>query len=413
MRGALQTIAELNLAGRDVTDDGVLGYEAARRGFYTFRGLPTGASPDQLEQRINDERTKPPKSQGARTFARELRRTLTDMGWLDAQAQLTAAGEDLLDTEQLSIAEQALLVEGLLNIEATKKDGSQPHHPVVTMLRLLGRRPSAHRAGLELALEPVDDSEAEFTRIAALYDLPVKERQLAHAINSTQRANAVKIFPSLALYAGLVVEEGGDYSLSQDGWRIIGSSPAQAGTAIRRRRGRRTTVGKLVNAADAGRTRNRRPPRALSPEEQARAAARLSERDDAHQAMVRRISLLIGDDHGQLLEDDFSYDLLWIPMESNADAVLFEMKTITGETDAYAQARRAHAQLSYYDYFHVRPSLDQRGIRRVIVLDAKVPDALVDYLSYEAIAVLVSTVAGELEGLNPAGSALLDELLGL
>jgi hypothetical protein len=413
VRGTLQTINDLNAQGSDVTNDEVLGYAAARRGHYTFRGLPDSPTFDQLERRIVDELAKARGSQGAQTFARELRRTLFDMGWLDDQAQATAAGQALLDSEPVSVEEQALLVEGLLNIQATNKDGSEPNRPVLAMLRLLGRRPCFHRSGLELALEPFDDSDAEFARIAALYDLPLTERLEAHDITATQRANAVKIFPSLAVYAGLVVEEEGEYSLSQDGWRIIGETPAEAGQTIRRRSGRRTTVGRLVNAADAGRTRNRRPPRTLSPEEQARAAGRLAERDDAHQAIVRRVSQLIGDGHGQLLEDDFSYDLLWIPTGINADAVLFEMKTVTGATDAYAQARRGHGQLSYYDFFYVRPTLEGRGIRRVLVFDSHVPDALVGYLTYEEIAVLVSAPTGELEGVNSLGSSLLGELQGL
>jgi hypothetical protein len=411
VRGTLETFKLLNDQGADVASDTVVGYESARRRFYTFSGLTRAASAADIEARIVIERQKPRSSQGAETFGRELRRTLKDMGWLDNNAQLTPKGVELLLSQPVSVEEQALLVEALLQIQATNRDGSQPNHPVMTMLRLLARGSSLHRQGLELMLEPTDDGDAEFARIASLYDMTPSQRVVAHPISDAQRANAVKIFPTLAVYAGLIVEWAGLFSLSQDGWTILGQTPVQAAQSIRRHRGRRTTVGRVVKASEAGRVRPQVVPRTLSAEEQARAAARRDERTADHQTIVRRVSQLIGDGRGLLLEDNYSYDLLWIPSNDDADVVLFEMKTVITVTDAYIQARRAHAQLSFYDYFHVRPTVDTRGVKRVVAFDADIPDVLTDYLTHENVAVMVSTVGGEFRGLNDAGVALVSQLL--
>lgn len=412
VRSALQTIEQLNTQGLNSTDDGVLGYAAARSGAYTFRGLPESAPTSMLDARIVLEQQKANGSQGARTFARELRRTLRDMGWLDPNTQITSEGTALLISNPRTINEQALLVEGLMRIEASNTDGTDPNHPILALLRLLAHDPSLHRVGLELALEPTNDGPAELARIIGLYDLTPAQRIQALNITDTQRANAVKIFPSLAVYAGLVLEEDGLYSLSQDGWRVLGlPAPAQAGNAIRQHRGRRTTAGRLVNGATVGRRRNNRPPRTLSPEEQARAAARLAERTDSHQALVRRVYNLIGDGRGTVFEDEFSYDLVWIPDEPGAPVILFEMKSVTDETDAYARIRHAVGQLIYYEYFNVAPTVGGRHIRKIAAFDSRIPAPLVEYLTELKIGALVYEAGADADGLNLVAQAFLDFLL--
>jgi hypothetical protein len=409
IRGTLATVRDLNDGGANVIDDGVLGYELARRRCYTFRGL-TGpaATDDQIAARILAEQQKPDGSQGARTNAREMRRTLHNMGWLNGQAVLTNLGEDLLNSEPGSIAEQALLVAGLLEIQATDAHGSA-HHPVATMLRLLAISPSLHRHGLELALEPADDSDAEFQRVAALYRLSPGARLTALGITDYQRANAVKIFPTLAVMAGLVVEEGGYYSLSQDGLRVIGKPPTQARNQIAKHRGRRTTIGKVVKSDDVAAHTGGKPSAALTPAEQRRAAEKLRGRTDSHQALVKRVAAIIGDDRGTLFEDQFAYDLVWLPSDTTLPAYLFEMKTVMSDTSA--QARRAVGQLSYYEYFHVVPTITDGDVQRVAVFDASIPQELADYLAHEKIAVMTSEPGVELLGLNSLGVSLARLLL--
>ncbi len=396
IRGTLGVIADLNDQGMDASSSDVLGYACAKAGFYTFRYLDiTTASRKEVLDRIAEERQKAATDQGALTFARELRRTLRDMGWIGSSAQATGSGSQLLQSQPNSAEEQGLLVEGLLKIEATHKGDVSPHHPVRTMLRLLAEHESERRDGLELALEPEDDSDAEFERVKALYKMPRTERMAALGISKTKRANAVKVFPTLAVAAGLVVEDNGGYfSLSQEGWNIIGqaASPATAKNAIVKR-GRRTTVGKLVTSKTIARRRRTRPPRTLTPEEQARAAEKLKERTNSHQALVSRLAERIGDAQGEFFEDEFSYDMLWVPHDGKLPAVLFEMKTVTDQTDAHARVRHAVGQLSYYEYFHAAPRLDGREIMRCAVFDTKVPTELCEYMTHARVGAVVLPLA--------------------
>lgn len=417
IRETLEVIAELRDDGKDVTRDEVLGYACAQRGVYTFRGLDRAtATQRQLDARIVAEKAKPRSSQGVLTYARELRRTLRDLGWLDHNGDITAEGEALLKTARNSIDEQAILVEGLLNIQAYDSGQVHYHHPVVTMLKLLAIKPSLHREGLELALEPQDDSDAEFQRVRPLYALSRDKRMKQLGISDHQRANAVKIFPTLAAHAGLIVEDDdGYYSLSQDGWKVIGQvsntaplPPSQAKKAIRKRRGRRTTVGKLVTTKTVAARRSMRPPKTLSPDEQMRAAEKLRERTREHQALVKRVAEHIGDGNGELFEDDFSYDLLWVP--DSGPLMLFEMKTIVGSTDAYARVRHAVGQLSYYEYFYVGPTWEGREVESVAAFDLPIPTALAEYLEHEGIGAVLYGVGASPVALNPLGQKALDRL---
>ena len=412
IRATLAVIEDLNQNGHDPTLDEGLGYACAERGVYTFRSMGTNPTPPQVRARIALERLKPPASQGVRTFARELRRTLRDLGWIDSDAALTAEGQALLASASGSVDEQGLLVEGLMKIVVANKDGSDPHHPVPVLLKLLAAQPSHHREGLELAFEPRDDSDAEFQRVLKLYPLPRDKRIQAIGTTTSQRANAVKILPTLSVAAGLVVEDDdGFFSLSQDGWQLLGQPPTTTtGRAAKEaiaKRGRRTTVGKLVTSKTIAKRRNDKPPRTLTPEEQARAAEKLKERTDAHQALVARMAVHIGDGDGEFFEDEFSYDMLWVAYVVDIQAFLFEMKTITGTTDAHARVRAAVGQLSYYEYFHAAPRLKGRGIQRVVVVDADLPEELKDYLTHENIAAISYLVGATPVGLNPLGVKVL------
>jgi hypothetical protein len=406
-RSTLGLIDQLNQGTTlDTSSDDDLGYELVRRRLIGFRNFPQDATDAQIEARIAQEKLQNTSLQAPLTTARELRRTLRNLGWIDAQTNVTSRGTALLASTPGSYEEQALLVEGLLEIAVTDINGNT-HHPVRALLRLLAIHASYQREGLELALEPLNDTDIEFQRAAALYDLPRDQRLSALGISEAQRANAVKIFPRLAVTAGLVIEESHLYSLSQDGWAVLGQTPNAAAVVINKRRGRKTTSGRKVSASTVASRRRNKPPRTLSPEEQARAAARLNERTKSHQELVRRIYDLIGDDNGDVFEDEFSYDLLWVPKPHRAPAVLFEMKSVTNDTDAYARVRHAIGQLSYYDYFYVRPSVGARKIERIAAFDSDIPEALKDFLSHEHVGALKSVAGEDVEALNQSGKNFL------
>ena len=141
LRATLETVHALNEAGQDAEDDGVLGYALARGRVYGFRGLDysgTASSVEaRVEDRIADDEKKPTGKQGARTAAREMRRTLRYLGWLeDDGTDLTPAGDALLDTAEGSDEEQILMQQAIASIAVADRDG-HISHPVQVLLRLI------------------------------------------------------------------------------------------------------------------------------------------------------------------------------------------------------------------------------------------------------------------------------------
>ncbi len=387
IRQTLAVLRSLGAAGADVTDDGVLGYELARVGAYTFRGLDLskGRPTQLLAARISQEKLKHASDQGARTNAREMRRTFLALGWLRVDGTLTVEGEQLLNSAAGSQEERILLADALWNLELSDSGGNVSH-PVRVMLDLLNTAPSHHREGLELALEALDDSPGERKRARALYLLDETQRGKALGVSRTVINNARKIFPALAKTAGLAVDDGhGNLTLSPDGHALMGDpaatpgSVSRAGMAASQRRTRRK-----VTSSTVARGMDAKPRRNLTNEEQQRAAELLAERTNRHQAVVRALAGLI-ESSGTLYEDRFAFDLLWVSDNPSLPLILFEVKTVNG--DAAEQCRRAVAQLSWYHFFEVSPDWPERAVREVAVFDAPLGGKqLQKYLESEDIA---------------------------
>jgi hypothetical protein len=160
LRATAETVRDLNAAGDDANDDGVLGYALARRHIYGFRGLDYTKTPAKVnasvEARIAKDQQKESGSQGARTAAREMRRTLRYLGWLNDNGTLTPAGEALLDTAEGSDEERVLMQQAIASIAIADRDG-RVSHPVQVLLKLIDEVELHSRGGMELALEAADD----------------------------------------------------------------------------------------------------------------------------------------------------------------------------------------------------------------------------------------------------------------
>lgn len=423
LRATLDTERELRERGHDSTDDSVLGYELAWRGIYGFRGLDYRGDDETVKHRIREridfELSKPRGSQGARTAAREMRRTLQYLGWLgDSGTDLTPAGEALLATQEGSDDERILMQQAIGGIAVEDQDG-RVSHPVQILLRLIEEVPLDSRRGMEVVLEAVDDSVAEFRRVAAIAALDETAR--VDALKSlgwkrSQLDNAVKILPSFAMQSDLMAVDGaGRFILTDAGRRAIGRAVTstrvtQPGTrsSTRRSPARRATASATTDPARVGRSRapldgDRR---ALSAEEQAMAAQLLYERTERHQALVREIAGRT--QQGTFYEDAASYDLL-IDQGARTDLVLVEVKTIAG--DAGIQIRHAVGQLLYYRYFFAAPAFPGRGVRALIVVDDAVPGELAEFLQENSIGAIVH-IDGEFRALNELGSDLAARLFG-
>lgn len=420
LRATLETVRDLNGAGHDADDDGVLGYDLARRRIYGFRGLDYGgdaaAVDARVEARIAADQQKPSGQQGARTAAREMRRTLRYLGWLDeGGTDLTPAGEALLDTAEGSDEEQVLMQQAIASIAVADRDG-RVSHPVQVLLKLIDEVDLDSRSGMELALEAVDDSVGEFRRVAALAELDEAARVAAlEALGWTasQLANAVKILPAFAEQSGLITTDGtGRYILTDAGRRALGRAvvrtPPEPPAARRRRRRarRRATTVRTRNATQVGRSRRlgAAERRALSPEEQAAAAELLYERTERHQELVRATAAACRE--ADFYEDAAAYDLL-IDVDRVQPLVLTEAKTIAG--DAEVQIRAAVGQILFYEHFAVAEQFPDRGVRRLVVVDEQIDEELAAFLQAQDIG-LIAIVDDEIVALNALGEELRRDL---
>jgi hypothetical protein len=441
IRNTLQTIVDLNQQQANTLDDGILGYELAARKFYTFRGLDyVYARPQDLAARIAEEKQKPSGNQGARTNARELRRTLHDLGWVDNQGVVTPDGHALLATQPASQAEANLLATGLLQLEVADQSGTRISHPVVIMLHLLNQTPSPHRTGLELVLEANDDSPGELSRVLGLYTsfvtLPADQRaQRLHA-TTFQLANAIKVFPTLAKYAGLITEDAqGTYHIAPPGLQAINApaSPLPAAQPVGAKPTAPTGQGSTQTPtptppAGGGKGSGRRSltrgqrrkstevgqhgvsgtvPSSLTPDQQAEAQNRLLERTIAHQDLVQIFAKTLGDDRGELYEDQTSFDLLW-KSDTDNTCHIFEMKTIQGDADP--QMIRAVGQLSYYAYFNVQARFPGAPVTKTVVVDADLHDDLGDFLESLGIGAVKQVEGQPALPLNSLGQKVLGML---
>lgn len=399
IRRTLEILRTLAESGQRTDDDGVVGYALAVEGAYTFRHLDL-TSPDaakRLTDRITLERTKPAANQGARTNAREMRRTLADLGWIKGSGRPTAEGSAFLAATPGSQEERYLLVEALLQLQVVDI-GQNASHPVRVMLDLLAQAPSDHRIGLELALEARDDSQTERDRVRELYARSRDQREASLGASATVINNARKIFPSLARTAGLIIEgPDGIWSLSPDGLAIV-ASPSEIPSAVLERAGReRRRTRRKVDASTVAQDMGGSPKRSLTDEEQQRAAELLVERTAKHQSTVRLLATLI-ETPGQLYEDRFSFDLLFEPRDEHAEILLFEVKTLNADDES--QCRKAVAQLSWYHFFEVSPFWPGRPVREIAVFDAQLASRYVKYLDEEDVSSLELTAQGELRPLS-------------
>jgi hypothetical protein len=417
LRETLETIRDLGEQGLDSNDDAVLGYELARRMVYGFRGLDKSGDEAAVAQRIAErleiEKDKPAYSQGTQTAAREMRRTLRLLGWLEEQGTtLTPAGEELLATTQGSDEENVLMQQAIGGIAVEDKNG-HVSHPVQILLRLVDEVSLDSRKGMEVALEALDDSVPEFRRVAEIAAMSEDDRIRALSAagwTKSQFANAVKILPALALQSGLMTKDGsGHFILTDAGRRAIGRAiitvPAVPPTSIQPSRRRSTRVA-TNDPEQVGRSRRllNIDRRTLTPEEQAAAAELLYERTERHQALVRAVAAQCR--RGEFYEDVMAYDLL-IDLGSDVPLILIEVKTVAG--DAALRIRAAVGQLLYYEYFSVVPAFPGREIRRVVVVDDTVSDELADFLQANQIG-LITYVDEDFAATNDLGNTIAGDL---
>lgn len=395
VRRSLEIYNELIDNGKNAEHDDIFGYALATAQVYTFRNGPDVSAVNyegpstvltkEIEKRILEERRKPSSKQGARTAARELRRTLRLLGWVGISGELTSVGQRLLAAPPQSERERNEFRSSLLNMQV---EGT---HPVRILLMLIDQFRLPSRSGMELALVAEDDGIDAFAELVNLLKMPEDQRRDALSATDTQMKNAIKILPAWLSQTGLIaqgpdnrysatsdgllaLQQLSDYPTSTDAPVLGQSKVAQRAPVL----GSPTTAEKLARHYEGAKLR-----RVLDAGEQEAAARLLLERSANHQELVRALGKFCG--KAVMYEDIASFDLLFVPNE--LDIILWEVKTIDG--DQVAQVRRAAEQLPFYEYFYVRCHWPERTIRRAALFDHAPKSDLCNYLEYQDIGAFV------------------------
>lgn len=420
LRATLEAIRVLSESGEDPSDDGVLGDRLARDRIHRFRGLDYTNNRNlarRIEKQISQQRGKPSSKQGARTAARENRKTLQYLGWLESNGtDLTIAGEALLRSDIGSDEEMDIMRVGVSQIElpGSKNNSS---HPILILLNLVDRFAFKTRDGMELALEADDDTEKEFQRVSYLAQRAPATRQrrlTAKGVSENSIANARKVLPVFAMDSGLMEYQSGKYVLTREGRELLKRPKLlMGGRAAGSRRRRHASTKPTTKTRDPNRIGSPRAVtvaalRARSLEEQRAAAELLYERTNRHQELVRATAIHCKRHCSDcvFLEDASSYDLI-IDSGIQNPLDLVEAKTI--DDDAHSQVKRAVGQLYYYQYFVVRRKYRDRNIIKSVVVDDHIGDDLAEFLESRHIGLLVVT-GHDVRSQNASGQDIVDRL---
>lgn len=393
--GSLRVASELLSRGENIGDDGVFGYAVLRAGIYSFRGA-SRVSPEELEEAITRERQKPASNQGPRTFARDLRRTLLLLGFIENDARdfsITQSGIRLTELPDPPNEEAtSIWVDALINMTLEDTDGHGEYtHPAYNMLRMVAVNPDIEKPWLAFALDMENDSDTELERVLSLQRLNYEDALISVGASYYTAANAVKIIPSLLQQVGLIE------IVNQRCRVIIPSVTNFVGidnrtlTIPQTPRQRNAREGSLITDPEQIPTHQRTPRGERTTEEQVHTAALLDERTTQHQELVKQIvemlSLSVVVESIRITDD--AYDVLaFIP--SRDEFLLIEAKTI--RNDGMVQGRLALGQLCYYEYFDIRPVAGSSRITKIAVFNQNPGEQVERFLNaYNVLCFTIST----------------------
>jgi len=384
----------------DLGDDGVYGYALARQGIYSFRGL-VDPSEQKLTTRINEEQQKPRGSQGARAFARDLRRTLLLLGFLEKEGEVTfqlsaAATRILALGDQITPESRQLWTNALLSMELREGEEPSPFHPTQAMLRIAAARPGVEKRWLAFTLDMQNDSQDELDRILELVDSNDFDGACASlSVTEYEAANAVKIIPALMEQVGILAIDQGRSEITAPGQAILdgrATTVLEAPAQGRRYSRRRARDGRLINGPeDILIPVDAEHADARTADEQLHSALKLEERTREHQELVRVVVSQLQNVRSVRCSDD-AFDAL-AETADGTTVLLLEMKTL--RRDALIQARVGVGQLLYYEFFDVRSHLGDKHVVKVLLFNDEPGEEVRAFLEHCSI-LCVAVLSGKL-----------------
>ena len=367
------------LSGRDAKNNATYGAALVQAGV-----AGTGHKAQPIEQYLREQNEKPVGSQGHRTAARGLRELYRKLGLIEdagSELKVTALGyqaasfaEKAFDNNQATFWRTALTSMTLGEVDHIS-------HPYQVLLRLVAAMPGIPRAKCALALEAVDDSTVELTRIHDLAALDEAEIRQRINVTLSNWNNAKKMLPRFAEQLGDVIRVDGGYTLGHNPGAIaptrnssIVTTPSQARRLPRS--SRRVTPETIARAGLADRSEPAPPPD-LNLAQMAAAIATRADRVSRHNELVRELAKRLNASGHLLYEDPF--DVL---ATSDVDAFLIEVKTLDGSiADERDRVRDALAQLLYYEAFVAEPHAAGLRMTKIACFESKPSDAHIEWLS--------------------------------
>ena len=398
----IRCLVDIETAGRNGKDDGVLGEALVRAGV-----AGTGHTPTAIDEYLEAQLRKPISGQSFRTTARGLRELYRLMGLIDDSGPVVRTTE--LGKAAAAYAGQPwnqaqidFWRRVISNIEHSDDRGTS--HPYQILLRLVARKPGITRAKCALALEARDDSAAELDRIVQLADLSEDRIQARIGATKSNWDNAKKVLPRFA-------EQLLDVIRSRDGTYVLADAPgraedtgAAAATAPRNNVGRRVvsaapraprssrevspeTIGM---AGIAERSDEIQMPPPGDPEAMAAAIRLRGDRLRRHNLLVRAFAALFVQAGATIYEDPF--DILALFAESG---ILVEIKTLDGTTsDERERVRDAFGQLLYYEGFLTAAVAGEAPIYKIACFEGRISDSHRAWLNGHGVGVFWSADAG-------------------
>jgi hypothetical protein len=279
--------------------------------------------------------------------ARGLRRFFELAGLINSEwTAVTPRGNDLLAAGGNISLRNLLWREAMFQLKLPDNLGQHISHPYRTMMRLVADKPGIETIKLLLALEPRDDSAAEYARVLALAGLPTGDIIAQLGISGYTAQNAIKILPGIGVQVGDIVRTGNrvfpvshkgatEDSLIEEGEPEYAKSQPSALVAV--------DADNISPLPDFGDT-------VPSPVDLSAAIAIRKRRTIEHHTAVVSIAKILGSNGYTLYKDPF--DCLGFKIA--VGAILIEMKTLDGSrSDERSQCERALGQLRGYNYFNI------------------------------------------------------------
>lgn len=354
LTSALVVARDLINGGQQL-DDGTFGEALALAGVYTFRHPMASVAAN-----IAAEKLKPASDQGFRTAARDLKRFLSIAGLLaPAGHHLTTSGMDIVTNAGNQPLRNALWRDALLQMRLDQ--AGNVSHPYRILLALVADNPGIETSKLMLALEPLDDSDAEYQRIVAL--LPSTIQQIIIAVGTTPAGarNAVKILPALAEQIG-DIERRDQHAYptslpisSEDSLDVNGEEKP---TSVEPTEVDASEISKLPNFNELTNTVF----------DLAAALEMQRRRTIQHHNLVRSIAGVLKATGFQTYERPFDC----VGFKAGDGGILIEVKTIDGSrADERKQSERALGQVKGYRHFNVPNQLANPKLVEVVAFSEK------------------------------------------